>query len=63
MNSILVKQFTEDVINISEIVNTQERKQFKQTIMLYINKKLFDENQITENMFHRAKDLILRKIA
>jgi len=48
---------------MNQIANSQEKKHFKQTIMLYINQKLYEENQITEEMFQRAKDLILRKIA
>jgi len=43
--------------------NTNKGVQFKQTIMLYINQKLYNENQITEDMYVKAKDLILRKIA
>ena len=48
---------------VNEITNENDKKKFKQAIMLYINQKLFNDNIITEDMYYKAKDLILRKIA
>ena len=48
---------------MNEKINEKDRKQFKQTVMLYINEKLYNEDKITEDMYHKAKDLILRKVA
>ena len=60
---IYKSDFQELIHDMSETANAQAKKQFKQTIMLYINEKLYNENQITEEMYQRAKTEILRKTA
>jgi hypothetical protein len=39
----------------------KNREQFNTELKMFINKKLFDKHIITEDMYHSAKEMLLKQ--